>query len=264
MTPLPQHGTPAGDTVLAIQKLARRTGGDVQELMTLHVLEAFLARLSQSDFRDDFVLKGGVLLAAFAIRRPTRDIDLQATGITNDVDAVRQRIATIAALDAGDGVKFDPATIAAQAIRDDDNYHGVRVKMVAHLGTARLTIGVDVNFGDPIWPAPGLIDIPRIFPLATAPVQLLGYPLTMVLAEKIVTMIDRGEANTRWRDFADVFRLSGLHRVTAKDLHRSLTAVANYRGSDLTPIAPLLRDMPERAQPKWLAWRRRTRMGLTD
>lgn len=81
MSPNPRRGSPDGDATLAIRALARKTGGDVQELQTLYVLEALLARLAASRFRDDFVLKGGVLLAAFALRRPTKDVDLQATGI---------------------------------------------------------------------------------------------------------------------------------------------------------------------------------------
>ena len=76
MSPNPQHGTPAGDAAIALRKLARQTSGDVQELMTLYTLEGLLARIAASEYRDDFVLKGGVLLAAFAARRPTKDIDL--------------------------------------------------------------------------------------------------------------------------------------------------------------------------------------------
>ena len=89
MSPNPQHGTPAG---IALRKLARQTGGDVQELMTLYALEGLLARIAASEYRDDFVLKGGVLLAAFAARRPTKDIDLQATRLTDDPDEVAERV----------------------------------------------------------------------------------------------------------------------------------------------------------------------------
>ena len=66
---------------------------------------------------------------------------------------------------------------------------------------------MDVNFGDPIWPAPQPIDLPRVMDLGLPPVKMLGYPLTMVLAEKIITTSGRGVANTRWRDFADVYTL---------------------------------------------------------
>ncbi len=86
MSPNPQHGTPTGDAIIALRKLARQTGGDVQELMTLYALEGLLARIAASECRDDFVLKGGVLLAAFAARRPTKDIDLQATRLADDPD----------------------------------------------------------------------------------------------------------------------------------------------------------------------------------
>jgi predicted nucleotidyltransferase component of viral defense system len=259
MTPKPQRGTPDGDATLAIQKLARETGGDVQELQILYVLEALLARIAASPHRDDFVLKGGVLLAAFAARRPTKDIDLQATGLSNDADDVAGRLREIAAIERSDGVAFDADSITASAIRDRDadEHAGVRVRLVGLLGRARLTVGIDVNFGDPIWPAPQLIELPRIVPLDQPPVTLLGYPLEMVLAEKIVTAIDRGEGNTRWRDFADVYTLVHLHSVEAATLRNSLETVATYRGVTLAPVLPTLAEMPERAQPKWRAWRTR-------
>lgn len=99
MSPNPQHGTPAGDATIALRKHARQTGGDVQELMTLYALEGLLSRIAISEYRDDFVLKGGVLLAAFAARRPTKDIDLQATRLTDDPDDVAERVRTIARLE---------------------------------------------------------------------------------------------------------------------------------------------------------------------
>ncbi|QPZ37500.1 nucleotidyl transferase AbiEii/AbiGii toxin family protein [Paramicrobacterium chengjingii] len=257
MTPNPQHGTPAGDATLAIQRLARQTAGDVQELQTLYVLEALLARLAESEHRDDFVLKGGVLLAAFAVRRSTKDIDLQATGIANDETDVAERIREVVTIDLPDGVIFDPDSITASTIRDDDEYAGIRVKLVGLLGRARLTVGIDVNFGDPIWPAPRLIELPRIVALDQPPVEILGYPLTMVLAEKIITAIDRGPANTRWRDFADIYTLTRVHSVPADDLVASLGTVAEYRRVAMRPLLPTLERMPRVAQPKWRTWRTR-------
>ncbi|MFI5624107.1 nucleotidyl transferase AbiEii/AbiGii toxin family protein [Nocardioides sp. NPDC051685] len=143
MTPKLQHGTPAGDATLAIQRLARETGADVQELQTLYVLEALLARIAASEHRSDFVLKGGVLLAAFAARRPTKDIDLQATGFSNDAEEVAERVRAIVVIDLPDGVEFDVDSITASAIRDGalDEYAGVRVRLVGRLGRSRLTVG---------------------------------------------------------------------------------------------------------------------------
>jgi hypothetical protein len=211
------------------------------------------------DHRDDFVLKGGVLLAAFAARRPTKDIDLQATGLTNDAEDVANRVRAIAAIDLNDGVVFETGSVTASVIREGDaaEYPGIRVRILGTLGRARLTVGIDVNFGDPIWPAPELIDLPRIVQLGQAPVSLLGYPLTMVFAEKIITAIDRGAGNTRWRDFADVYALIRLHQVDANELRISMETVADYRRVTLAPLLPRLADMPDRAQEKWRIWRAR-------
>lgn len=261
MNALPEHGTPAGDAFLAIQKLARSMDGDVQELLTLYALEGVLARVARSPWSDDFVLKGGVLLAAFDLRRPTKDIDLQVTGLPNDVAAVLDRVRAVAAIDLEDGLVFPPGDVIAQPIREEDEYAGVRVRLIGQLGRSRLAIGVDVNFGDPIWPRPAEIVVPRLVDLGQKPLRMLGYPLAMVVAEKVVTVIERAEANTRWRDFADVFVISGSQVFGATELRESLNVVADYRGAELRTLLPALEGMPDLAQSRWMAWRRRQAQG---
>lgn len=113
MTPSPQHGSPAGEAIISIRKLARQTGTDVQQLMTLYALEGLLTRIALSEYHEDFVLKGGVLLAAFAARRPTRDINVQATRLGDDPDEVAERVRDIAALHVDDGLVFNPESVAA-------------------------------------------------------------------------------------------------------------------------------------------------------
>lgn len=257
MNPIPQQGTPAGEAIRAINALARQSGADVQEMMTLYTLEGLLARIALSQYRDDFVLKGGVLLAAFAARRPTRDIDLQATALSSEPEEVAERFRLIVELNLNDGLVFDPTSITATSIRDEDIYAGVRVKIIGMLGRAKLTVGIDVNFGDPMWPTPRLIELPRIVPLALPAVTVLGYPLTMIYAEKVVTAIDRGVANTRWRDFADIYVLTRLHSVEVEELQRSIETVADYRKVQLVPLMPALDSMGELAQQKYRAWRTR-------
>lgn len=202
------------------------------------------------------MLKGGVLLAAFSLRRPTKDVDLQATGLANDVDEVLERVRELAAIDIDDGLIFDPNEIRGHTIREGEGYPGVRVRLVAALGKARLTVGIDVNFGDPVWPAPTQIDLPRLIQIGQQPVRVLGYPLPMV-AEKIVTALQRGEANTRWRDFADVLTISRAHDLSAGELRAAFEAVATFREITLRPLLPGLGRMPETAQAKWSNWRRR-------
>ena len=260
MTPTPRRDTPAGRAYNDLRNLAKRHGREPAEYFTLYALEGFLGRLASSKSADDFVLKGGVLMAAFAARRPTRDIDLAASGFGNDIAEVEQRVREIIAQPLEDGLEFDAATVAGEPIRDEADYSGVRVKITAELGSARIALHVDVNFGDPIWPAPTVAELPR---LLGGTLRLNGYPDHMVLAEKIVTAIDRGEANTRWRDFVDIAAMSGTRTISADDLREAIRIVANHRGVELESLAQRLEHMPQLAQAKWATWRRKQRLTET-
>lgn len=166
----------------ALQRLARQQQRPTDELLVPYTLEGFLARLAASDYRDRFVLKGGVLLAAFGTRRPTRDLDVHARQLNNDLVTVRDTIAEIAAQPYADGLRFETATVTAQAIREEDAYSGVRVSLDVQLHTGRTKLEVDINVGDPIWPEPQQVAVPRL--LVDEPIVLAGYPLHMVYAEK--------------------------------------------------------------------------------
>jgi hypothetical protein len=116
--------------------------------------------------------------------------------------------------------------------------------------------GIDVSFGDPICPPPTEIVVPRLVNLGQQPVRLLGYPLSMVVAEKTVTAIERGEANTRWRGFADLVTISRSQTLSAAELRRALETVAEFRQVKLLPLREALPALPDLAQSKWAAWRR--------
>jgi hypothetical protein len=225
--------------------------------LQLYVLESFLARLAASRFADQLVLKGGVLLAAFGERRPTRDIDLQAQALDNDAENLRATICEVAAGRLDDGVVFDVDGATAAVIRDEDLYSGVRVTMNAELATARPHFHVDVNVGDPITPVPQVLILPR---LLGGEVAVRGYPLVMVHAEKIVTAVARGTVNTRWRDFADVYLLSRRHSLAGADLSATIHKVAHHRQVELVPLARVLDGYGEIGQTRWAAWRRRQQL----
>jgi Nucleotidyl transferase AbiEii toxin, Type IV TA system len=171
---------------LALQREAKTEGRTTAEYLRLYALEGFLLRLAHSPHRNKFVLKGGVLLAAYGLRRPTTDIDGAALQISNEAEDIRQFVVAVAstALPAGldDGLTFDLDNVTAEAIRDQDKYGGVRIRLVARLASVREPFHVDVNIGDPIWPEPAEISLPRL--LGQDPIQLRGYPMEMVLAEK--------------------------------------------------------------------------------
>ncbi len=121
-----------------------------------------------------------MLLAAFDVRRPTRDVDLQAQAVPNDIGSVLDLVRGIAAgtpAGSDDGLVFDAEHARAEVIRDEDAYSGVQVSLMATLHTARIPVHVDVNVGDPIWPAPEQVMLPR---LLGGRVELRGYPMPMV------------------------------------------------------------------------------------
>ncbi|HSK27025.1 MAG TPA: nucleotidyl transferase AbiEii/AbiGii toxin family protein [Jiangellales bacterium] len=244
----PSRATTGGRAYLDLQARARREGRPTDELLVLYVLERFLFRLSMSPHRDRLVLKGGMLLAAFDERRPTADVDLLARAVSNDVESVSRVVAEVLAVEVDDGVDFEPAGSPASVIRDADPYTGVRITVPARVDRARHPLRVDVNVGDPVTPSP--VDIP--YPaLLGEPFTLLGYPLESVLAEKVVTMVDRGDTTTRERDFADVYALTSRHAVDAASLLAAVHATGAHRGSDLRPLADAVVELADRRQVHW-------------
>ena len=249
--------TSAGAAYLALQRQARVLGRNTDEVLQLYVLEGFLARLAASAVRDQFVLKGGVLLAALDARRPTRDVDLAGLDMSNEASSVLQTVREIIAVATSfdDGIEFDNASATAQVIREDDEYSGVRVKVSATIAKARVTFHVDVNIGDPIWPAPGIVHLPRL--LGGEAIKLTGYSLSMVYAEKSVTAIQRGDTNTRWRDFGDIWTLQRRYPIEGTELRGAIDIVAAHRNATLMPLRDALAGYPDLAQDKWTSWRMR-------
>lgn len=228
----------------------------IDELLALYALEGFLARLAASPAATSLVLKGGVLLAAFGARRPTRDVDLHARHVSSDAGSVLALIRSIAAIDVQDGLVFIPDGARAEVIRGEEQYSGVRVSLACSLARADVAFHVDVNVGDPVTPAPQRVAIPK---LLGGELHVLGYPLAMVHAEKIVTAIGRGVANTRWRDFGDLYVLSRRHDVVGAELATALAIVAIHRAIELRPLTLVLAGYAELAQNRYQAWRRKNR-----
>lgn len=250
----PTRSTVAGAAYLDLQALARRQHRPTDELHQLYALEGFLTRLAASSYADRLVLKGGVLLAAYDARRPTRDVDMQARAVSDEQDAVLALVRDVAAVDLDDGLLFHLQDASAEVIRAGEDYSGVRVTLSASLATARLSLHVDVSVGDPVWPPPRSVALPR---LLGGTLHVIGYPLAMVYAEKIATALHRGTVNTRWRDFADLYLLASRQPADADELRRALDTVAAHRSVVLEPLAVVLAGYPALAQARWLAWRRK-------
>lgn len=231
-------------------------GAPTQEYLIRHTLESFLDRLTRTTHAEDFVLKGGILLAAYGVRRPTKDADANAIGADVTADHLIAVVHDIAAVETDDGVVFDLDSINVQEIRENVDYPGFRVRVGVSIGPWKGVAAWDVSTGDPIVPAPRQVRIDRVL---GEPIVLLGYAPETTIAEKGVTILERGITSTRWRDYVDIVQLA-RQGIDTEELLRSARAVARYRGVTLEPIAPHVVGYGQVGQAKWTAWRRKERL----
>jgi hypothetical protein len=242
-----------------IQAVARSTaaksgsGAPTQEYLIRHTLESFLDRLTRTSHAGDFVLKGGVLLAAYGVRRPTKDADANAVRARVTAEQLAQVVRDIAAIDVDDGVVFDLDTVSVQEIREQADHPGLRVRVAVSIGPWKGAAAWDVSTGDPIVPPPRQVTFDRIL---GDPITLLGYTPETTIAEKGVTILERGITSTRWRDYVDIVQLA-RRGIEPDELLRSARAVARHRGVTLEPVAPHLAGYGAVGRAKWAAWRRK-------
>ena len=224
--------------------LARKQGEDFQLVLTHYVIERLLYRISRSPHRDEFVLKGAMLFRVWTdqIHRPTRDLDLLSRGEPS-LEALTRMFRDICGLAVeDDGLTFDPATVTAERIKEDQEYQGVRVGCRAQLGQARIDLQIDVGFGDAVVPRPASVNYPAMLEFA-APV-LRAYPRETVVAEKFQAMVMLGIANSRMKDFFDLWTLAHAFAFEGASLCRAIRATFKRRKTAL-PTAPPLALTPE-------------------
>lgn len=250
------RATATGRAYLDLQKEARRQGRPTQELLTYYAIERWLARLAASPHSNAFVLKGGVLLAALGARRTTVDADLLGQRLNSDEANIKRVVSEVAntRLNIDDGMHYDPSTIAAEVIREGDHYAGVRISMVARLATAKLKLRLDINFGDPVTPAPQSISLPSLR-IDLPAVDLLGYPVETILAEKLCTAMTLGAANTRVRDYADIFTLITRHDLQFSSTKQAFDATVEHREALLRPFAEAISGFTELRQDQYRIYR---------
>jgi predicted nucleotidyltransferase component of viral defense system len=219
--------------------LARKQGEDFQLVLTRYVIERLLFRLSRSSHRDEFILKGAMLFRVWTnhIHRPTRDLDLLSRSAPS-LEALTRVFRDICALTVqDDGLTFDAATVSAERIKEDQEYEGVRVGCRAQLGQARIDLQIDVGFGDAVVPRALRVNYPAMLEFP-APV-LRAYPRETVVAEKFQAMVLLGIANSRMKDFFDLWTLANTFEFDGASLCRAIQATFNRRKTALPPAPPL-------------------------
>lgn len=202
-----------------------------QMLVTRYFQERLLYRLSISQYHDHFFLKGGALLYAHErfMARPTLDIDFMRHHIDNDKDNVKKVFAEICAIPyQQDGVTFYTETLRTEDIAVEKKYPGVRLTLGASIDTIRQDVSMDIGFGDVITPCPSELDYPNLidgFPAT----NILAYSLETVIAEKFQTVIVRAEANSRMKDFYDLYTILHGGKYDSEILSEAVNATFENR-----------------------------------
>jgi len=246
------------------QRLLNRSherGEDFQLTLIYYGLERLIYRLSRSPHRDRFVLKGAMLFSVWSEtpHRATRDLDLLGHG-DHDVATLITTFKEICRTSVeDDGVVFFGDAMTGEEIREGEEYAGVRLSFEAQLGVAKIPIQVDIGFGDAVVPEPEPLDYPTLLDFPTP--RLLAYSRETVVAEKFQSMVELGIANSRMKDFFDLWRLSRMFSFEGARLVDAIQATFERRRTLLPTIDPVCftsdfsRDRNKQAQ--WAAFLKR-------
>jgi hypothetical protein len=220
-------------------RLAKERGEDFQLVLTRYANERLLYRLTKSPHGSRFVLKGAALFTLWTGKphRATRDVDLLGFGDPGE-EHLRGVFAEVFALDVeDDGVRFDLGSLDVGLIREDQEYGGVRVVIIARVTSAQVGLQVDVGFGDAITPEALVVEFP---PLLDFPApRMRAYPRETVVAEKLEAIVKLGIANSRMKDFYDLVVLPRIFEFEGELLVRAIRATFDRRATPLPAGLPM-------------------------
>jgi len=250
-----------------LNQQARNQRIDFGRILTNYGLERLLYRLANSTYRDDFVLKGAMLFAYWSgdAYRATKDVDFLKMGDAS-ITRLEQIFSELCDIktDVDDGLVFDASTIRVNEIREDNNYGGVRVLLKAYLGKAMISIQADIGVGDMITPDAEEIIFPTLLDME-AP-KLKAYPAETVIAEKFEAMVSIGIANSRMKDFYDVWAICKFLNPDMQILNSAIVNTFKRRGTTLPTSGPLaLTDAFSKDDDKQKQWSAFVnRVGISD
>ena len=239
----------------SIRSMAEKKNLRAQEVLQMFFFERILERLAASKYRDNFILKGGLLISSMIgiQERTTMDMDTTVRGLPMEEDKIVAILKEILAIDVDDGIEFLWQSI--EPIRDEDAYNNFRIHLKAQYGKISSPIKIDVTTGDAITPAAVQYDYPLLFEDRSVPV--MAYTLETVLAEKYETVIRRNIGTTRARDFYDLYTLyrSRKDEIRPEVLKSALLHTAKKRNSmeDMQEWRDILRDIREEP-PLYRLW----------
>lgn len=244
-----------------IKSVAKQNNADARTLMRIYMMERFLERLAQSEYRDNFIIKGGILVTAMigVAHRSTMDIDTSMKNLNLSAEDALRVVNQVKDIDLDDGVSFDVKDVSN--IMDEMEYPGIRVTMNANVGKLITPLKIDISTGDVI--TPRAIKFNYDLLLEDRSISLWSYNLETILAEKLQTVLARGILNTRMRDFYDIRMLLDTYedKVNKAVLKDAFAATCKKRGTDhlqeqAEDIIKII-DADEQLQVLWRAYQKK-------
>lgn len=214
-----------------IRNLAEQKNLKSQEVLQIYFFERLLERLSKSQYKNNFVIKGGFLISSLIgiENRTTMDMDTTIKGIALKEDRIKEILEEILDINVDDGIRFEIKDISY--IREEDKYENFRISLIANVGKTQNPMKIDITTGDAITPREIEYAYPCIF--SKKDIKIMAYPLETILAEKYETIIRRNITTTRMRDFYDLYTLYKLKKddIDYEVLKEAVKRTSNRRGS---------------------------------
>jgi predicted nucleotidyltransferase component of viral defense system len=245
-----------------LKNVSKQSGKAFDLLLLLYLQERLLYRLSISDFNDKFVLKGGLFLFSLTQfkARPTKDMDFLAKQISNDTEYIKSAFEQICVIPfEQDGVRFDSVKVTVERIKEDADYEGIRIKIPSSLGNMRKVLQLDIGFGDVIIPKPQEIHYPVLLDMEIPYIH--AYSRESVIAEKFEAMITLSVANSRMKDFYDIYTLLDRESFDGRILMEAIFETIQRRGTHLESDHPVFSDsfaVDSARVRQWYAFLKRT------
>lgn len=245
-----------------LKNRAAASGKTFQEVLTAYGLERTVYRLSVSEYMERFTLKGGIFLYALfdgEFARATRDIDLLAKNIPNNAVDMKKVFENIFSIECDDALRFDPDTLDVKNITEFKEYHGVNVSIVAYLDRTEVPVSIDIGFGDVIYPDRVKMEFPVLLDMEVP--EIYAYSISSVISEKFEAIVSLGDANSRYKDFYDIYILADRYDCDGTELEEAVRETFEHRGTGFDDIFAFTDDFlaSEIHQSRWKSFLKKKR-----
>ena len=227
------------------------------ETLIAYGLERTLYRISISPYSELFTLKGGIFLYAYfegEFARATRDIDLLAKNISNDIGKIKTVFEIVFSIECDDAIVYDISSLEVKSITSFKEYHGVNVSIMAYLDRTKIPVSIDIGFGDVIYPDRVIMDYPVLLDMEIP--RIYAYSVYSVISEKFEAIVSLGNANSRYKDFYDIYILAANNILNGSELKEAVQETFDHRKTGFEDIVVFEREFVDSIihQNRWNAF----------